>query len=137
MQGANELIKRVQDARLFVMYFRMTIQSSPLQAYASALLFSPKLSLIRSYFQQEEPGWITVKPAGRDNWSMCLQTLEGHSTHVSSVAFSHDSTQLASASHDRSVKIWDAGSGKCLQTLKGHNHRVTAVAFSHDSTQLR
>ena len=36
---------------------------------------------------------------------------------VDSVAFSHDSTQLASASRDSTVKIWDAGSGACLQTL--------------------
>ena len=50
----------------------------------------------------------------------CLQTLEGHSSYVNSVAFSHDSTRLASASDDSTVKIWDASSGACLQTLEGH-----------------
>jgi WD40 repeat protein len=53
-----------------------------------------------------------------DKWGACLQTLEGHSDYVRSVAFSHDSTRLASASYDRTVKIWDASSGACLQTLK-------------------
>jgi WD40 repeat protein len=38
-------------------------------------------------------------------------------TAVQSVAFSHDSARLASASNDYTVKIWDAHSGKCLQTL--------------------
>jgi WD40 repeat protein len=52
-----------------------------------------------------------------DKWSACLQTLEGHSGSVSSVAFSHDSARLASASADNTVKIWDASSGECLQTL--------------------
>ncbi|KAF2268583.1 hypothetical protein CC78DRAFT_609251 [Lojkania enalia] len=33
---------------------------------------------------------------------------------VSSVAFSHDSTRLTSASRDSKVKIWDASSGECL-----------------------
>ena len=47
----------------------------------------------------------------------CLQTLEGHSSDVNSIAFSPDSTQLASASSDRIVKIWDVSSGACLQTL--------------------
>jgi WD40 repeat protein len=52
------------------------------------------------------------------------------------VAFSHDSARLASASHDSTVKIWDASSGACLQTLKGHSGWVNSVAFSHDSTRL-
>jgi WD40 repeat protein len=118
------------------MYHNRAIEHCPLQAYASALLFSPKLSLIRRLFQHEEPQWINIKPAMGDNWSACLQTLEGHSDSVSSVAFSHDSTRLASASDDRTVKIWDASSGACLQTLKGHVSHVMSVAFSHDSTRL-
>lgn len=46
-----------------------------------------------------------------------VQTLEGFSNHVTSVAFSHDSTRLASASHDNTVQICDIGSGECLQML--------------------
>ncbi|KAF2174670.1 hypothetical protein K469DRAFT_613817 [Zopfia rhizophila CBS 207.26] len=49
--------------------------------------------------------------------SECLQTLEGHSSSVRSVAFSHDSARLASASYDETVKIWDASSDECLQML--------------------
>jgi tetratricopeptide (TPR) repeat protein len=66
----------------------------------------------------------------------CLQTLEGHSNAVDSVAFSHDSARLASASRDSTVKIWDAHSGACLQTLEGHSGSVHSVAFSHDSARL-
>ncbi|KAF2184845.1 WD40 repeat-like protein [Zopfia rhizophila CBS 207.26] len=72
----------------------------------------------------------------RDEWSACLQTLEGYSNLVQSVAFSYDSTQLASASDNNTVKIWDVSSGECLQTLKGHSGSVRSVAFSHDSTRL-
>ncbi|KAH0543952.1 hypothetical protein GP486_008540 [Trichoglossum hirsutum] len=53
-----------------------------------------------------------------------------------SVAFSHDSARLASASYDQTVKIWDASSGACLQTLEGHSGWVMSVAFSHDSARL-
>lgn len=71
-----------------------------------------------------------------NDWSACLQTLEGHSNGVTSVAFSHNSTHLASASGDKTVKIWDVNSGACLQTLEGHSSTVTSIAFSHDSTWL-
>jgi WD40 repeat protein len=118
------------------MYHKGAIEGYPLQTYASALMFSPTGSLIRQLFQHEAPEKITLKPGMSNSWSACLQTLEGHSSSVYSVAFSHDSTRLASASYDRTVKIWDASSGACLQTLEGHSGEVTSVAFSHDSTRL-
>jgi WD40 repeat protein len=118
------------------MYHKGAIEGYPLQTYASALLFSPTGSPIRQLFQHEEPKEFCVRPTLSDSWSACLQTLEGHSSRVLSVAFSHDLTRLASASDDSTVKIWDASSGACLQTLEGHSNDVLSVAFSHDSTRL-
>jgi WD40 repeat protein len=80
--------------------------------------FIPARSLIRSLFKKEEPKWITIKPAMGDEWGAYLQTLEGHSSVVRSVTFSPDSTRLASASLDCTVKIWDASSGTCLQMFE-------------------
>jgi WD40 repeat protein len=118
------------------MYHKGAIEGYPLQTYASALLFSPTGSLIRQLFQHEQPEAINIRPALTDGWSACLQTLEGHSDTINSVAFSHDSMRLASASDDGTVKIWDASSGACLQTLEGHSDGVNSVAFSPDSTRL-
>ncbi|KAK7190547.1 Vegetative incompatibility protein HET-E-1-like protein 15 [Paraphaeosphaeria sporulosa] len=134
-QDQDELTQLVHDARRFIMYHQRAIESFPLQTYASALLFSPTASRIRQLFQHEEPG-ITIKPGMSDSWSACLQTLEGHSGGVISVAFSPDSTQLASASSDTTVKIWEVSNGACLQTLEGHSGGVISVAFSSDSTRL-
>jgi WD40 repeat protein len=136
MSDQDGLTQLVQDARRFIMYHKGAIEGYPLQIYASALLLSPPDSLIRRLFQHEELGGISIRPTVSDGWSACLQTLEGNSGSVYSVAFSHDSTQLASASSDRTVKIWDASSGACLQTLKGHSSPVISVTFSHDSIQL-
>jgi WD40 repeat protein len=117
MRDQDRLAQLVQDARRFIMYHKGAIEGYPLQTYASALLFSPTGSLIRQLFQHEEPESISVRPALSDGWSACLHTLEGHNSSVTSVAFSHDSTRLASASDDSTVKMWDASSGACLQTL--------------------
>ncbi|USP79361.1 uncharacterized protein yc1106_06635 [Curvularia clavata] len=136
LKDTDALTETVYDARRFVMYHKEAIENYPLQAYASALLFSPADSLTRRLFRHEEPAGIGVKPAMSSSWSACLQTLEGHSSPVSLVAFSHDSSQLASASYDCTIKIWDTSSGTCLQTLKGHINNVMSVAFSHDSSRL-
>ncbi|KAL8739890.1 MAG: hypothetical protein Q9190_007349 [Brigantiaea leucoxantha] len=131
-----QLVNIVGDARRFIQYYQWIIENNPLQVYASALIFSPAYSLIRRFFKLEEPKWITSKPIMRNDWSPCLQTLEGHSGWVYSVVFSHDSKYLALASADETIKIWDASNGNCLQTLEGHSGWVSSVVFSHDSKHL-
>ena len=132
----SRLLDLVRDELRFILHNRWVIENVPLQAYASALVFSPVRSLTREQWKQEDPKWILTKPIMESNWNSCLQTLVGHGSSVRSVAFSHDSRQLASGSDDETVKIWDAGTGECVQTLAGHGGLVRSVAFSHDSRQL-
>ena len=132
----SRLLDLVQDELRFILHNAWVIENAPLQTYVSALIFSPVRSLTRQHWKKEEPEWIITKPMVESDWSLCLQTLEGHGGPVTSVVFSHDSRQLASASADRTVKVWDADTGKCVQTLEGHRHPVTSVVFSHDSRQL-
>lgn len=54
---------------------------------------------------------------------------------INAVAFSPDGQRLASASDDKTVKLWTAD-GKLLKTLSGHTNWVLDVSFSPDSQML-
>ena len=63
-------------------------------------------------------------------------TLRGHTAGLYRLAFSPDGKRLATASIDKTAKVWDAVTGKELLTLRGHTMDVTGVAFSPDGTRL-
>src|SRR3954454_9359919 len=55
-----------------------------------------------------------------------------HVGEVTAVAISPDSRRIASGSGDRTVKLWDAATGRLLRTLTGHREAVLSVTFSPD-----
>ena len=63
-------------------------------------------------------------------------TLSSHTNRVYGVAFSPDGTRLATASMDKTAKVWDVSSGQEVRTLAGHTNTVYGIVFSPDGTRL-
>jgi WD40 repeat protein/tRNA A-37 threonylcarbamoyl transferase component Bud32 len=65
-----------------------------------------------------------------------LATWDRHAEDVLAVAFSFDSTRIASASADGIVKVWDRRASAQPLVLRGHAAATTAVVFSPDGSRL-
>ncbi|MEH2331614.1 serine/threonine-protein kinase [Nostoc sp.] len=75
----------------------------------------------------------------RQNWQ-CVQTLKGHSSMVHAIAISPDGQFIASGSNDKTIKLWQVGTGKLVRQLgrwsSNHSNMVHSVAFSPISSNL-
>ena len=120
----------IQDAERFILSNRAIIEEAPLQTYVSALVFSPTESLTRKRYSNQLPAWLVRQPTVQEHWGNSVQTLEGHESSVSAIAFSPDGKYLATGSYDRKLRLWDPATGALHSTLQGHGGAVDGIAFS-------
>jgi WD40 repeat protein len=64
-----------------------------------------------------------------------IRTLEGHSDSVSGCAFSRDGKLIASASSDRTLKVWDALTGSLIANFYA-DVSIYCCAFSSDNVLI-
>jgi WD40 repeat protein/serine/threonine protein kinase len=60
----------------------------------------------------------------------------GHTSRVTAVAWAPRGTHIATASYDKTVRVWDTAHGFSTITYRGHWDRVQAVAWSPDGARI-
>lgn len=64
------------------------------------------------------------------------KTITGHSSFVNYAIISPDGQTLASASADKTIKIWNLATGKEIRTLQGHSSFINYLVISPDGQIL-
>ncbi len=114
-------------------------------AFESHQTLNALLESIKASIKLNKIGWdnidvdlkVQVEKALRQSiyWVRENNRLVGHGDVVTRVKFSPDGQKLASASWDKTIKVWQRD-GKLLYTLRGHTDAVWSVNFSPDGKML-
>lgn len=92
---------------------------------------SVEQALVEVQLQGKQSNRYTARPTRSPTWE-CYATLTGHQglfANINAIALSPNTQILASASDDKTIRLWDIPTGKARSTLYGHTHFVRAVAF--------
>lgn len=94
----------------------------------------------KSVFSPDNSGFAAVANTIVCLWHLttdeaCEMLLE-HDEEVTSLAFSNDGSQLASATQKGTVALRNRTTGQIKHKLKAHHDTITMIVFSPDDTQL-
>lgn len=133
----------MEEARRFILYNKVAIETAPLQVYVSALVFWPTDSKIKRHYK-EGPDNPTLYPrmVGA-TWSQLIQELP-FNYHSMCMAFSPDGRWLATGSPEgtmesgisrSTVEIWDVLASHRIQSFRVDDFMVQ-VGFSPEGHKL-
>jgi WD40 repeat protein len=74
-----------------------------------------------------------IETVGKNNEIM---TFTGHGDEINAIELSPSGGFLASASHDKSIIIWDVNTGKIIKRFQGYEWKVTSVQYSTDGKYI-
>ncbi len=118
-------------------YGRAFIHSTP-HLYCSALTWVPSTTQLAITVRQYFPNKISIFLGQEGTWpsTNALWVVKTMGT-IHSLAFSPDGKHIVSGSDDKTLRIWDAGTGQQVgNALEGHTNWVRAVAYSPDGKHI-
>jgi WD40 repeat protein len=132
----HDLMELMNDAKRFTLQYFDAINESALHVYYSALLFTPRDTLLRKTYQHElGDAFITVSRGLDERWSPCSRVIQLKSI-VKSVAFSPDGSHCVSASDDDGVKLWSTMTGLNVASFVGNGRHPRLVMFTPDGVHI-
>jgi WD40 repeat protein len=138
MDGASRTVEVLLDAYQFARHNQFIADLAPLQLYASALVFAPDSSTIKTLFKPHMPSWLLTPPKIEGTWRSDVLKFEGHTMPIRAIAFSPDDRLLGTCSRDGTTRIWDTIDASCSLIIPHdeNNYLSDAIAFSSGSSKV-
>ncbi|KIK01246.1 hypothetical protein K443DRAFT_662674, partial [Laccaria amethystina LaAM-08-1] len=104
----------IEDAMKFVTTFFQPISHSAPHIYLSALPMLPSDSLIAKTYSCHFTRVVSFERGKQISWPSINSILQGHRGTVKAIAFSADGKYIVSGSWDKTIRMWDAQTGKLV-----------------------
>ncbi|KAF5390094.1 hypothetical protein D9757_003876 [Collybiopsis confluens] len=125
------------EIKYWIQIFGRTFVEATPHIYLSGLPFLPQNSILRDLYGPKFGALAQICNGHQRNWPSLLSVLGGHTSSVTSVAFSPDGKHIVSGSYDKSLRIWNSETGEPKgKLLEGHTGYINSISLSPDGKKI-